>query len=349
MSVIACNDGTQAANWCPATTDDMLNAVVGLLPHGVAWDAASQPNTTQNNFWRAISDIALYVNQRICAFDNELFCDYAKESLDQWDVEYALGELCDPYGFNLCAKVTALGATTCPGFVEVALDNGWVVTCAALTTPTVGCFQIGCDQFGPSPQLAGVISAGPCAYSHVVDHPFPAYWAGTAARHGAASLTGCPVPGSNLGYGPNFAIGEPACLPTGFYALPGNIVTAGLGACQIGVQSFFFGDLAQMPSPAANEPSDSTGHWRFGYGNSFYWSVTVDMPRSIALQNTLEQQRKARAIAQGTNYYTGTPSNLGNFQVGCTNLCSDNLNFVLCFLDTIKPAHTTLFTTLIQN
>lgn len=254
MSVISCNDGAQSTGWCPTSVPDMLPSVIGLLPQGDAWDQAQVPGTVLNRYWSSIAAIALYVNQRICAYYEELFCDRAVESLDQWAVEWALGEACDPYGYNLCAKVTALGAATCAEFVQLASDNGWVITCSDLPAPTVGCFQIGCDQIGAAPAL---------------------------------------------------------------------------------VQS-------------AADPADSTGNWRFGYGNTFVWAVNIDMPASIALQARMSDEARLRAGAQGLAF-AAPSTNLGNFQVGCSPICAGDQNFALCFLQTIQPAHTTLITTLTQS
>lgn len=114
---------------CP-TQEQMLAAVMALVPRGRAWQTspfASAEDTVQRRFWAALADIAFQGNSRLCVLVNEFFCETASETLDLWALEYGLPDACDPFA-DLCAKVDALGDTT-PDYAEAAaLLRGWSVS-----------------------------------------------------------------------------------------------------------------------------------------------------------------------------------------------------------------------------
>ena len=108
-----CDTGAQADTWCPSTTDEVLPSVLGLLPHGPAWEASQVKGTVMNMFWRSVAAALAYLHLRLCAYVPEFFCATVVESRDQWNAEYGIGiDSCDPYGYSLCAKETTLGTST---------------------------------------------------------------------------------------------------------------------------------------------------------------------------------------------------------------------------------------------
>lgn len=326
----ACDTGVQAPNYCPTTVDEVTSQIVALLPEGPAWEAGRVSGTTMNGFWRGASGIYAYLNQRICDMLKEFYCDSIVESFDQWVKEYALGEDCDPYGHNLCAKVTAQGGASPAFFVQIARNNGWVVEVDDhYDEPIAGDFLVGCTPLGPTPVIASDgsnLSYGElcgCAFGEVVHHPEPQYW-----EHSLTAGSICWVPGSNLGQGPD--VDESCCMIVGWYESP--LVPAALtrsDACIDDGRTIRFDCPLDGTPLFVRTPCDSTTNYR-DYGQSHVWEVTVDMTASLGLQNVEPD--------------TGPSPQAGNFEAGCTPLCSDDALFVLCFLEKIKPAHTTLVT-----
>lgn len=277
-----CDTGAQADNWCPSTTDEVLPSILGLLPHGPAWEASQAKGTVMNQFWRSISASLAYIHLRLCAYVPEFFCATVVESLDQWDAEYGIGiDSCDPYGYSLCAKETTLGTTTCAGFIALALASGWVITCSTDTSyeHIVGCFSVGCSSL-------------------TLPEPY--------------------ADGSNLGWG---------SMP-GDCTVPSPVAATTFPCAQVS------NDL--ILCPATNGCAGS-----FGFranGDEFIWRVTVDLPASFLLQGI--------AYAAPVQPFI---SNVGNIVVGCTPICTPlESAFALCFLESIKPAQTTIHYTVIQ-
>jgi hypothetical protein len=285
MSQISCPSGAQD-EWCPKTVADVMPSIIGLLPRGPAWDAAAVTGTVQNTYWSAFASVLAYTYTRLCAFVDEFFCATVFESLDQWSAEYGLNDECDPYGHNLCVKVAAQSVTTCEQFVDFAALSGWVIDCeAGGLEPIAGCFQTGCTPLGITPVFdpaggrSGVGQQQLCAYGSVVEHPDPTKW-----------LTGstgsvCPVPGSNLGFGPDED--ESCCMIVGWYdyTVVDSVPTG--DACQSEGNTIFF-DCAQAQLPPNNPPSiwsslaplyDSTGNYT-EWGNAFDWHVNVYVAQS---------------------------------------------------------------------
>jgi hypothetical protein len=309
----------------------------------------------QNTFWRSYANVLGFTYGRLCAFVDEFFCKTVSESLDQWIEEYGLNDPCDPYGFNLCHKVAAYGGARCEDFVQTALDCGWVVTCHDLNKepePIAGCFEIGCTPLGPTPAYTppgsniGYGEIGACIYGEVVSHPDPQKW--ESGRHEGAS---CPVPGSNLGHGPD--TDESCCFIVGFYDFPSRGVAVSSTYCQALSDAIEF-DCPRSEVTADTNPCvskrlhglrDSTGNYS-EWGNAFVWRVVVDMSAS----------RAAQLLSAGEPVSDDTQSAAGCFMVGnillpdggiggtplCVNGDLPDPAFVLCFLERIKPAHTTL-------
>lgn len=336
MGLLDCDGGAQPHNWCPATEDDALPSVLGLLPQGAPWAAADIDGSVQNRFWRAIANVTSYAYQRLCDFPQEFHCSTIAESRDQWMTEYGLPDDCDPSGNNLCVKVTMKGGQDCDTFVEIARNAGWVITCediAAWYTNYAGCFEVGCTHLGPAPVLieGSNLAIGEvcgCEYGPGIDHPEPEYWEfiRTATAH-------CPVPGSNLG---ETSGDSDCCFIVGYYDPPlrnnGEVVRS---ACD------FNGATIQFECPVGSTPSlrrtpcgGEDVRFLLDYGGSYHWRVHVDVNASYAL--------RGEPLAEPDENL----SNAGNFEVGCTPLCSDEgpAAFLLCFLEQVKPAHTVMHT-----
>lgn len=273
----ACDTGAQDPLWCPTTTDQVIHAVVGLLPSGRAWDAASVPDTVMNQYWRGFAGVLAWTYMRLCQYIAELFCYSLSESYDQWAVEYGIGDDCDPFGFNLCAKVTALGGADCGTFVRICADNGFVITCndVEYDVPLCGIFECGETELGATP-----------VYLHSYDF---------------------------------------------IQKLGGNYLDTPSDAIVIPVNALYVVAPVMIPIP-----TDSTGHYEFGWGQAYQWDVTVDLAAS-------------RALADSGIDLDDPISNAGNFLTGCTPLCDNFPVFEICFLDKIKPSYTTLTTTLVDG
>jgi hypothetical protein len=330
--LIDCSSGAQPQGWCPTTADEMLPPILGVLPEGPAWQAAHVDQTIQNKFWRSVANEFANVSGRFCDFMKEFHCSTALESLDQWNTEYYLPDACDPYAFNLCAKVNAYFDGTCTGFVDLAKSNGWVITCDdEIVDPIAGACMAGCVSMGPQAELTtqgsnlGADNLCGCYYGSVVEHPEPEYW-----DNSFTSKATCTVPGSNLGQGPeDYA----CCFIVGYYEAPTQptLPTPG-GPCELN-DTIYFG----CPRPTASnhlilQPCDTTGSWT-NYSNAYGWNVVVHMKSSYALQN---------------KELTVDPvSAAGCFEVGCTPLCSQqDTSFIDCLLKQVAPAHMNLVVTL---
>lgn len=313
--------------------------------------------TSQHRFWRSYASVLAYTYDRLCSFVDEFFCATVNESLDQWKEEYGLNDECDPYGNNLCIKVAAQGGVTCDYFVEMARLSGYVIECedtSQMPEPIAGCFEVGCTPMGPTPTFnprgstLGYGVQGVCVYGEVVDHPDPEKW-----ENGKTKDAYCPVPGSNLGFGPDED--ESCCFIVGYYDLSVAKVDPISTYCQDRSHTIFFdcpannmtANAAPCPVPPTVDVFDSTGNYT-EWGQAFTWQVTVDLAASTAAQ--IEAQPTPdpdMPISAAGNFMVGTALFSTDNQPSGTPLCFDNPvgatpTFILCFLERIKPAHTTL-------
>lgn len=151
MTTSTCNDGAQLASWCPTTVDEALPYVLALLPPGPAWDGARVEGSVMHQFWRSVARLLAFTYGRLCDFQKEFYCNTASESLDQWRTDHGLPDECDPYGSNLCAKVTAEGGQDCATFVAMAREAGWAISCETLQPVQTmsGGFIAGCARTPP--------------------------------------------------------------------------------------------------------------------------------------------------------------------------------------------------------
>jgi uncharacterized protein YmfQ (DUF2313 family) len=338
MALLSCPSGPQP-DWCPRTTDDALPAVLGSTARPrLGW--REDRGHGSNTYWRAFANVLGFTYGRLCDFVDEFFCATVKESLDQWIEEYGLDDECDPYGHNLCLKVAAQGGATCDYFVQMAALSGLgyhVPRHVEIPSPSLAASKSAVRLSARRPylgdRLASATAGGRnCDYGEVVNHPDPAMW-----ENGKTAGAVCKVPGSNLGNGPD--TDESCCFIVGFYEVAEDPAVETPDYCHFGTKLTF--DCPQSNRPTMNVAGcDSTGFF-VEYGNAYVWEVTVDIAASQTLQNT---------ILLPTIDVDETISAAGNFMVGgedCgTPLCAavDVPSIVLCFLDRIKPAHTTLVT-----
>lgn len=363
--LLSCPPGP-TPNVCAPTTDDVLNSVIGLLPPGPAWEGAQREGTVQRAYWRAYASVLNYLYSRMCAFVDEFFCATVKESREQWIDEYGLNDVCDPYGNNLCVKVAAQGGATCDYFVDIARLSGWVITCHDVSKdpePIAGCFEVGCTPLGPEPKYLpygsriGYGQRGVCQYGEVVQHPDKAKW-----ENGNTAGAMCPVPGSNLGHGPD--ANESCCFIVGYYDFDVPPPPVSTNYC-VGEETTITFECPRENVPSDPNPMDVAFRTIGGYdenrnyiewGNSFVWEVTVDIGASQAAQAAALPPPPPEPYTDSSagNFMAGnTPENFDGM-VGGSPLCADTSastyqpTFVLCFLDRIKPAHTTLNVKVIQ-
>lgn len=360
MTMTACPTGVQDSNWCPKTTDDVLPSVLALLPLGPAWSASSVEGTVQNGYWRTLANVLGFAYGRLCAFYDECFCSTVSESLDQWAKDYGLDDPCDPYGGNLCAKVASQGGAKCEDFVAAAEAIGWVVTCTDLSQepePIAGCFEVGCTMLGETPVFnplgtaLGLSELYPCNYGQVVNHPDPDKW-----ENGKQFGASCPVPGSNLGFGPDE--NESCCFIVGYYDTTPVSVAVETTYCQGYSDTILFDcpssypENAELPKPADYGWYDKNNNYT-QWGNAFTWRLTVDVAASRALQ-----AGNAPVVVEPNTYSAAGQFMAGNIpfedaggQVGGSPLCSPNnaaSAFAICALERIAPAHTQLTYEVIQ-
>lgn len=350
--------------------------VQGLMPPGPAFHAVNVEGTTQYQYWRALANVLAYTYGRLCAYVDEFFCATVSESRDQWLEEYGLPNACDPYGNNLCAKVAADGGATCEAFVEAAAASGWVISCSDdYREPIAGCFEVGCTPLGPTPtynpagSAIGIGEVNACNYGEVVNHPDRGKW-----EHGKTANAACPVPGSNLGQGPD--TDESCCFIVGWYEPYVDPVSLRTDFCQPGNSILFdcpANDIYPLYVPTPHESRygayDSTGNYT-EWGQAFCWEVSVDLAASWALQRSnaaLAQNAENQKLIQlgQTPPPPYTSSEAGNLMAGSiiptvvdsryggTPLCIGDVGsyspaYMLCLLDAIKPAHTTLTLKVIQ-
>ncbi len=350
--VLACPNGQQDY-WCPQTVDDVLPSVVGLLPPGPAWDGAAVAGTVQNKFWRAYSGVLAFTYKRLCDYVEEFYCATVNESRDQWVKEYGLDLSCDPYGQDLCLKVASQGGATCDYFVDMAERSGWVVTCDDVSKwnePIAGGFEVGCTPLGPTPVFAPLSSnmgygqQYACLFGEVVQHPDPAMW-----EFGKTRGASCPVPGSNLGEGPDD--GEACCFIVGWYDPTPPVAVEENDFCRVLPNVINFDCPANntlvsslCPSPKRLDVFDSTGNYS-EWGLSFVWQVTVDVAASRAAQELASPPIDADSTISAAGNFMAGDISLPDGSIGGSPLCfaaSIQPDYVLCFLDQLKPAHTRL-------
>lgn len=137
---------------CP-TRDEVLASTLSLLPRGRAWrnnEGGPEVGSVLYAFWQSLAAGLHFFVERICALRLEMFCATMSETREQWLAEYGLPDACDPFP-DLCAKVAALGGSTCPYFVAAAARAGWSIDCedeVARCGAEFGCDEFGCTEFG---------------------------------------------------------------------------------------------------------------------------------------------------------------------------------------------------------
>ena len=347
--------------WCPRTTDEAMTGVQGLFPPGPAFHSVNVEGTQQYAYWRAFANVVGFTYSRLCDYVDEFFCATVNESRDQWIAEYGLDATCDPYGYNLCLKVAATGGATCDYFVQMAALSGYVITCDVLDDPEpiAGCFEVGCTPLGTTPVFAkfgsnlGYGQIGTCRYGEVVQHPDITKW-----ENGNHLGADCPVPGSNLGFGPD--TDESCCFICGWYEMPSQaFVPTPPDYCNP-LSTVITFDCPHRDETADNSPCpsyrtmlkgmDDNGNYS-EWGNAYIWEVTVDSAASAALQvaTTTTSSSDWGTSSQAGDFMVGSFVGLPDGTPGCgTPLCSETAapvtttTYTLCFLNQLKPAHTVL-------
>lgn len=179
---------------CPSV-DECLSTLLALLPRGRAWqthDGGPRAGSILWRFWRAVARVLAFANDRICAARAEFFCATQAETRAEWLAEYGLPDDCDPFP-DLCAKVRALGGSTCAYIAAVLAAAGWDAHCALDTRCGVRAgFKAGCGQAAGSPQQGilrlVVYTATSPAYSPPLSQPLKAgFKAGAKLGCGASA------------------------------------------------------------------------------------------------------------------------------------------------------------------
>lgn len=138
--------------YCP-TKQDILAALVALLPRGRAWqthqggpaapidpafadfafdgeayETRLRTGSVLHRFWSSIAEVFAFLHARLCALRLEFWCATMSETRPEWMAEYGLPDPCDPFP-DLCAKVAALGGARCEYFNAIVARAGWSVDC----------------------------------------------------------------------------------------------------------------------------------------------------------------------------------------------------------------------------
>ena len=194
----------QSIDFCPGTGAANLPAVLGLLPPGRAWDAASVAGTGQNRFWSGIATLVGQIVTDLCAFRAELFCSTAVTTRDQWAIEYGLLNPMDSWTEPslLCTRIEIKGGSTCADLQRVMAAAGYVISCGTpqakwnASLPIVGCNAPGNIRLAPKAVPILATNCGfLCEYGRAVEHPFPREWQADFVQSGQT----CNRPGSFLG------------------------------------------------------------------------------------------------------------------------------------------------------
>ena len=108
---------------CYLDIDTHLKPIQANLPRGRAWPR--DPEATLTKYWRAFAETIKYVEDRICDFSKELFCDTANETLPIWSEQYGLGA---PEALDFTSPCLK------PGFTEKLGEKAPVSVAEAVTS-----------------------------------------------------------------------------------------------------------------------------------------------------------------------------------------------------------------------
>lgn len=181
---------------CPSL-DETATQVLALLPRGRAWRTHRQsvdPDSVLYKYWRSFAEVLSFFNERVCAVRLEFWCATQSETYDQWMIEYGLPDGCDPYP-DLCAKVSAIGGSTCAYYTEAAARIGWTIECGALVEDCGA--VMGCALMGNA--FTGGIAPKPQLRIRVDLVNSPAF----AGKYGAQPVMGCLQMGEALNCEPD--------------------------------------------------------------------------------------------------------------------------------------------------
>ena len=120
---------------CP-TIDEEHAQILAMLPRGRAWrspEGGPEPGSVLWGYWRAVAAEMQHVDARLCDLKAEFVCGTAAETLDLWQTDHGLPDMCDPFG-DVCAKVAAQGGSRCEYFRVVAAAHGWSIDCVDVRT-----------------------------------------------------------------------------------------------------------------------------------------------------------------------------------------------------------------------
>ena len=345
----------QPTSWCPSTTDEVLPSTLGLLPPGPAWDGARNPGTNID---------LLDVFNNVAGLPFASGGDY--ELLDVFGInqvalavssQSGIGEqLFDGFG----AAITPLMNTgSSPPAIQhlfwraISNTTAWVYKRLCEYVPEFYCFSVNesRDQWVEEYDLSdecGVYRDNLCAKVILIGGGDCALFVAIALDAGwvvscKALDTHRPMPGcfevncTELGPSPILAAHMPYVERTRHEPTLGGVEFAcpqppplPIAECfQVGCTPLG-PDPSQLWSPR-NSRTDSSGFYAYGSGGAFDWVVVVDLFASYVLQG---KQEPVLDVAQNRP---------GLFEVGCTPICgATDIAPLLCFLETIKPAHTVL-------
>lgn len=120
-----------------AEQDDIHIGILALLPRGRAWQthdgSIDRADTVLKSFWYGIAAVVEDAETAMCGTFDEFFCSTASDDLDLWLEEYGLPDDCDPWGDDICAKVSTLGGTSAAYYQALAADLGYATEMRWLT------------------------------------------------------------------------------------------------------------------------------------------------------------------------------------------------------------------------
>lgn len=96
-------------------------------------------------YWLAYAELLEYLHQRACALIEEFYCETARETIDDWALDYGFPDTCEPYSV-LCDKVRAQGGATCSYLSGLAARLGYVIECRdGSSTSAANCMVADCS------------------------------------------------------------------------------------------------------------------------------------------------------------------------------------------------------------
>lgn len=320
MMVDCTSPGTSTVP-CPGDLSMFSRSICALLPRGWAWEAADIPGTIMNGRVKSLAALFQMLHEWACTLPSEFHCFSADKTLEDWYADYGLPDNC---GLNdLCAKVISVGGQNCSSFIELGELLGFDLCCEDIDPELqCGCWYLGQEQLGPQPKF---LYGG--------------------SELGYSSLGDCPVEsGININTGQGVH-GPDDCNIAGYYEVEVKPEeeegVCGVNACvefQPTFPTLLTGchvsyDISHYTGTAhhwiVGLTTDNAGVGAWGHCEPFDglcgdWCLG---------QDSLGKHVPGTPVAE--SYAIS-----GCWDIGISELCTPEIEPIMCFIQRFKPAHT---------